>query len=82
MIRNNLRIIFFILIVFTFVFNSYLVFAEAPLTLEESIDIALKNSIVLNIAKEGSKGAYRTKKGSHYRIFAKIQHFIQLHTIE
>jgi len=62
MIRNNLRIIFFILIVFTFVFNSHLVFAEAPLTLEESIDIALKNSIVLNIAKEGSKGATAQKR--------------------
>jgi outer membrane protein len=62
MIRNNLRMIFFILIVFIFVFNSHLVFAEAPLTLEESIDIALKNSIVLNIAKEGSKGATAQKK--------------------
>ncbi len=35
--------------------------AAAPLTLEDSIAIALKNSRVLNIAKEGAKGA-RAKK--------------------
>jgi outer membrane protein len=36
--------------------------AQEPLTLEASIDIALKNSIVLNIAKEGSKGATAQKR--------------------
>ena len=33
------------------------VFAEEPLTLEASIDIALKNSITIHSAKEGVKGA-------------------------
>jgi len=36
--------------------------AGSPLTLEESVDIALKNSLVLNMAKEGSKGAAAQKK--------------------
>lgn len=31
--------------------------AAEPLTMEESISIALKNSLVINIAKEGTKGA-------------------------
>ncbi|MEE9912707.1 MAG: TolC family protein [Deltaproteobacteria bacterium] len=31
--------------------------AAGPLTMEESISIALKNSLVMNIAKEGTKGA-------------------------
>lgn len=31
--------------------------AIEPLTLEESVSIALKNSLVINIAKEGTKGA-------------------------
>jgi len=35
--------------------------AGTTLTLEESIDIALKNSIVLNMAREGSKGAVAQK---------------------
>ncbi|MEN6422059.1 MAG: TolC family protein, partial [Smithella sp.] len=60
MIRNNLLRIFFILIVFTFVYPST-VFAGTTLTLEESIDIALQNSIVLNMAREGSKGAVAQK---------------------
>ncbi len=36
--------------------------AVQPLTLEESIDIALKNSLVINIAKEGAKGAEARKR--------------------
>ncbi|MFA5321735.1 MAG: TolC family protein [Smithella sp.] len=60
MIRNNLRKSFSILTIFTFVYSST-VFAGVSLTLEESIDIAIKNSIVLNIAKEGSKGATAQK---------------------
>ncbi len=36
--------------------------AQAPLTLAESIDIALKNSFVLNIAKEGTKSATAQKR--------------------
>ena len=38
------------------------VFAEGPLTLESSIEIALKNSIVLDIAREGAKGAEAQKR--------------------
>lgn len=36
--------------------------AVQPLTLEESIAIALKNSFVINIAKEGAKGAEARKR--------------------
>jgi outer membrane protein TolC len=50
------------LAVFTFVLYSHPVYAEEPLTLEASIDIALKNSIVINIAKEGSYSASAQKK--------------------
>ncbi len=38
------------------------VFAEGPLTLESSIEIALKNSIVLDIAREGAKSATAQKR--------------------
>jgi outer membrane protein len=38
------------------------VFAQGTLTLESSIDIALKNSIVLDIAREGVKGATAQKR--------------------
>jgi hypothetical protein len=60
MISKNWRII--ILTLFTVAFFPHLIFAEEPLTLEASIDIALKNSIVINIAKEGSKGAAAQKR--------------------
>ena len=60
MISKNWRII--ILTLFVVAFFPYLVFAEEPLTLEASIDTALKNSIVINIAKEGSLGASAQKK--------------------
>jgi outer membrane protein TolC len=59
MISKNWLII--VLTLFTVAFFPYLVFAEEPLTLEASIDTALKNSIVINIAKEGSKGASAQK---------------------
>lgn len=36
--------------------------AVQPLTLEESISIALKNSLVINIAKEGARGAEARKR--------------------
>ena len=36
--------------------------ADQPLTLEESISIALKNSLVMNIAREGAKGAEAKKR--------------------
>jgi outer membrane protein TolC len=60
MISKNWRTI--VLTLFTVVFFPHLVFAEEPLTLEASIDIALKNSTVINIAKEGSKGATAQKR--------------------
>ena len=60
MISKNWRTI--VLTLFTVAFFPHLVFAEEPLTLEASIDIALKNSIVINIAKEGSKGANAQKR--------------------
>jgi outer membrane protein TolC len=62
MINKNLRIIILFLAVFTFVLYSHPIYAEEPLTLEASIDIALKKSIVINIAKEGSKSATAQKK--------------------
>ncbi len=60
MISKNWRTI--VLTLFTVAFFPHLVFAEEPLTLEASIDIALKNSIVINIAKEGSKSATAQKR--------------------
>ncbi|MGA9111199.1 MAG: TolC family protein [Smithella sp.] len=62
MINKNWRIIILFLAVFTFVLYSHPIYAEEPLTLEASIDIALKNSIVINIAKEGSNSATAQKK--------------------
>ncbi len=62
MINKNWRIIILFLTVFTFVLYSHPIYAEEPLTLEASIDIALKNSIVINIAKEGSKSATAQKR--------------------
>jgi outer membrane protein len=60
MINKNWRII--VLMSFTVAFFPHLVFAKDPLTLESSIEIALKNSIVINIAKEESKSATAQKK--------------------
>ena len=60
MISTNWRII--VLTIFTIAFFSYPALAEAPLTLDESIEIALKNSIVINIAKEGAKSATAQKR--------------------
>jgi outer membrane protein TolC len=51
---------FFTLIVF--IVSSGVAIAQAPLALEESIDMALKNSFVLNIAKEGTKSATAQKR--------------------
>ena len=48
------------LLVFTLL--PYQGFAEGPLTLESSIEIALKNSIVLEIAKEGVNAATAQKR--------------------
>ena len=62
MINKHWRMIILFLAVFTFVLYSHPIYAEEPLTLEASIDIALKNSIVINIAKEGSLGASAQKR--------------------
>ncbi len=50
------------LIVLAIILFPNLVFAEEPLTLETSIEIALKNSTVINIAKEGSRSATAQKR--------------------
>jgi len=50
------------LIVLAIVLFPNLVSGEEPLTLEASIEIALKNSIVINIAKEGSRSATAQKR--------------------
>ncbi|MGB5218184.1 MAG: TolC family protein [Smithella sp.] len=52
----------FFLILLTIILFPGLIYAEEPLTLEASIDTALKNSIVLNIAREGTKSAVAQKK--------------------
>jgi outer membrane protein TolC len=51
-----------LLIVLAIILFPHLVSGEEPLTLETSIEIALKNSIVINIAKEGSRGATAQKR--------------------
>ncbi len=50
------------LIVLTIILFPHLVSAEEPLTLEASIEIALKNSTVINIAREGSRSATAQKR--------------------
>ncbi len=52
---------FIIFVLLTIVFSTSPGFAREFMTLEESIDLALKNSIVLNIAKEGLKIASAQK---------------------
>ena len=60
MINTNWRII--VLTIFTVAFFPCLALAETALTLDESIEIALRNSIVINIAKEGAKSATAQKR--------------------
>ena len=50
------------LIVLAIILFPHIVSAEEPLTLEASIEIALKNSTVINIAKEGSRSATAQKR--------------------
>jgi Outer membrane protein len=50
------------LIVLAIILFPNLVSGEEPLTLEASVEIALKNSAVINIAKEGSRGATAQKR--------------------
>jgi outer membrane protein len=51
-----------VLALFTVALFPHPVSAQEPLTLEASVEIALKNSIVINIAKEGSQGATAQKR--------------------
>jgi len=51
----------FILVVFLFL-SFVPAYGQQTLTLSESVDIALKNSHVLNIAREGTKGATAQKR--------------------
>ena len=60
MTGKKLFIIFLMLLII--ILCPGLLYAEEPLTLEASIDAALKNSIVLNIAREGTKSAVAQKK--------------------
>jgi outer membrane protein TolC len=50
-----------VLMLFAIALFPPLIFAEQPLTLDASINIALKNSSTINIAKEGTKGATALK---------------------
>ena len=50
------------LIILAIIFFPHLVSGEERLTLEASIEIALRNSFVINIAKEGSKSATAQKR--------------------
>ncbi len=50
------------LMLLTIILAPHLIYAEEPLTLEASIDTALKNSLVLNIAREGTKSAAAQKR--------------------
>ena len=45
-----------------FLFFPFSIRAAEPLTLEDSVAIALKNSLIINIAKEGAKGAQAKKR--------------------
>jgi outer membrane protein TolC len=51
-----------LLVLLIFLVSSGNICAQSALTLDESIDIALKNSSLINIAKEGSKSATAQKK--------------------
>ncbi|MBN1363434.1 MAG: TolC family protein [Syntrophaceae bacterium] len=70
MINNKLLII--VLMPLAIIFSFRPILAAEPLTLESSIDIALKNSIVLNIAKEGTKSASSQKMEAITGFFPKL----------
>ncbi len=59
--KIKFRFILLLMIAVIFLFPLF-VGAAQPLTLEESISIALKNSLILNIAKEGARGAEARKR--------------------
>jgi outer membrane protein len=59
---NNKKYYSRFLIVLTIILFPNLVFSGEPLTMDASIEIALQKSIVIDIAKEGSKGATAQKR--------------------
>lgn len=73
MARKNRRII--VLTIFAFVFFQYSVFAEKPLTMDEVVEIALKNSHVIDIAREGAKSAAAQKKEALTGFLPKVNTF-------
>ena len=48
--------------VVAFLFFPLSIRAAEPLTLDDSVAIALKNSLIINIAREGAKGAQAKKR--------------------
>ncbi|MDI6741270.1 MAG: TolC family protein [Smithella sp.] len=58
--KNKISIIVLVLLIF--LVSTGNICAQSALTLDESIDIALKNSSLITIAKEGSKSATAQKK--------------------
>lgn len=58
--KNKISII--VLVLLAFLVSTGNICAQSTLTLDESIHIALKNSSLINIAKEGSKSAAAQKK--------------------
>lgn len=60
MIKSSRRLMFLVFFVSALIPRTGL--AEEPLNLEKSVEIALKNSITLNIAKEGYNGAFAQKE--------------------
>jgi outer membrane protein TolC len=66
------RLFIAVFMLFATFFSPYLIYAEEPLTLETSIDTALKNSSVLNMAREGTKGATAQKMEALTGFFPKF----------
>lgn len=60
MIGRKKYFTFYVLLIF--ILFPQIALSQNPLTLEESIDIALKNSFVMNIAKEGKRSATAQKR--------------------
>ena len=53
--------------------------AAVPLTLEESVDIALKQSVIIQSAREGGRRVGGQEEGSLHRVSPEIEHDLQLH---
>ena len=59
--KNRILLLAFFSFITSFLIPNF-VFAEEPLTLETSIDIALKNSLIIHSAKEGVEAATAQKR--------------------